>query len=45
MTDVTSMALGKEEMAICLVEGAVWHVDPLLGNDGEISRYTIAVNN
>jgi hypothetical protein len=35
ITDVTSTALGKEEMAVpnSLKEGAMWHVDPLLGND------------
>jgi hypothetical protein len=26
-----------------LMEGAVWHVDPLLGNDHEISNYTTAI--
>jgi hypothetical protein len=26
-----------------LKEGAMWHVDPLLGNDHEISDYTTAV--
>jgi hypothetical protein len=24
-------------------EGAMWHVEPLLGNDHEISKYTRAV--
>jgi hypothetical protein len=46
ITDVMSTALGKEEMAVhlnSLKEGAVWHVDPLLGNDLEISSYTTAV--
>jgi hypothetical protein len=27
----------------CFKEGAVWHIDPLLGNDHEISNYTLAV--
>jgi hypothetical protein len=26
-----------------LKKGAMWHVNPLLGNDHEISKYTIAV--
>jgi hypothetical protein len=41
--DVTSTALGKAEMTSRGKEGAVWHVDPLLGNDRERSSYTTAV--
>jgi hypothetical protein len=47
ITDVTSIALGKEEMAVrvpnSLKEGAMWHVDPLLANNREISSCTTAV--
>jgi hypothetical protein len=34
-TDVTNTALGEEDGG----EGAVWHVDPLIGDDLEISTY------
>jgi hypothetical protein len=43
ITDVTSTALRKEEMAVCLKEGAVCHVDMLLGNDHETSNCTTAI--
>jgi hypothetical protein len=50
ITDVTSTAHGKEEWQYAcrlfrrnsLKEGAIWNVDPLLGNDRKISDYTTA---
>jgi hypothetical protein len=50
--DVTSTALRREEMEVCLwaiqknslMEGAMWHVDPLLGNDHEISNHITAAD-
>jgi hypothetical protein len=51
ITDVTGTAIREEEMAVrcrlfgtnMLKDGAILHVDPLLGNDHEISKYTRAV--
>jgi hypothetical protein len=51
ITDVTNTGLGKEEMAYAcrlfrtnsFKDGAMWHVGPLLGNDGEVRNYRIAV--
>jgi hypothetical protein len=49
-TDIQSTAFGKEGngdayrlfgMKSCIV-GAMWHMDPLLGNDHEVSNYTTA---
>jgi hypothetical protein len=37
--DLTNTALGKE---VC-GEGAVWHIDQLIGNDLELSNYITAV--
>jgi hypothetical protein len=51
ITDITSTALGKEEMVVYACsplwmnshkEGSMWRVDPLLGNDHEIRNYTRA---
>jgi hypothetical protein len=44
--DVTSIGLGKEEIAVGLnspKEGAVWLIDPLLGKDFETDIETTAV--
>jgi hypothetical protein len=45
ITDVTNTDLGKEEMAVAIAfganslkEGAMWHLDPLLGNDPETNN-------
>jgi hypothetical protein len=51
ITDVTSTAIREEEMAVrcrlfgtnILKEGGILHVDLVLGNDREISKYTRAV--
>jgi hypothetical protein len=50
ITDVTSTALGKEMAVRCRLfgknsckKGAMRHIDPLLGNDRGISKYTTAV--
>jgi hypothetical protein len=45
ITDITSTALGKEEnggMSVGYVE-AMWHVDLLLDNNCERSKYTSAI--
>jgi hypothetical protein len=51
ITDVTSTGFGKKKWRYAcrlfgtnnLNEGAMWHVDPLLGHEREISNYTTAV--
>jgi hypothetical protein len=51
ITDVENTALGKEETAVrlwtirddSLKEGAMWHVDTLLGNNHEITKSKTAV--
>jgi hypothetical protein len=51
IADVTSIAPRNRKMAVLcklfgtnsLKEGAMWHVDLLIGNDGEISNYIMAV--
>jgi hypothetical protein len=43
ITDARSTALGKEKITVHVQavrdKGAMWHADPLLGNDREISQY------